>query len=154
MTDLITIREYQTTDKCEVINLIKLNTPKYFAVEEENDINKYLEIERELYYVLLYDQKIVGCGGINFADNHTTGKISWDLFHPDYQGKSLGTRLLKYRIDKLNSIIGLQKITVRTSQIAYKFYEKQGFELFEIKKDYWAEGLDMYHMEYKGVKLQ
>ena len=154
MTNLITIREYQTKDKCEIINLIKLNTPKYFAVEEEEDLNKYLENERELYYVLLYNQKIVGCGGINFADNHTTGKISWDLFHPDYQGKSLGTRLLKYRIDKLNSIIGLQKITVRTSQIAYKFYEKQGFELFEIKKDYWAEGLDMYHMEYKGVKLQ
>ena len=69
--------------------------------------------------------------------------------HPDYQGKSLGTKLLKHRIDKLNSIDGIQKITVRTSQVAYKFYEKQGFELFEIKKDYWAEGFDMYNMEYK-----
>lgn len=153
MTNLITIRAYQTTDKYEIINLIKLNTPKYFAVEEEEDLNRYLETERELYYVLLYDQKIVGCGGINFTNNNTTGKISWDIFHPDYQGKSLGTRLLKYRIDKLNSIVGLQKITVRTSQIAYKFYEKQGFELFEIKKNYWAEGLDMYYMEYKGLKL-
>ncbi len=63
MTNLITIREYKTKDKNEVINLIKLNTPKYFSVDEEEDLNKYLETERELYYVLLYNQKIVGCGG-------------------------------------------------------------------------------------------
>ena len=149
MTNLITIREYQSKDKNEVINLIRLNTPEYFAIDEEEDLNKYLETEIELYYVLLYDQKIVGCGGINFADNSTTGIISWDIFHPDYQGKSLGTKLLKHRIDKLNSIDGIQKITVRTSQVAYKFYEKQGFELIETKKDYWAEGFDMYNMEYK-----
>ena len=105
MTNLITIREYEPKDKNEVINLIRLNTPEYFSVEEEDDLNKYLETERELYYVLLYEQKIVGCGRINFADNNTTGKISWDILHPDYQGKSLGTKLLKHLIDKLNSIV-------------------------------------------------
>lgn len=149
MTNLIAIREYETNDKDEVVNLIKLNTPDFFAEEEEDDLKIYLETERELYYVLLCDKKIVGCGGINFADNKRIGRISWDIFHPDYQGKSLGTKLLKHRIDKLNSIESIQKITVRTSQEAYKFYEKQGFEVFEIKKDYWAPGFDMYNMEYK-----
>jgi ribosomal-protein-alanine N-acetyltransferase len=151
MTSLITIREYEANDKNDLINLIRLNTPEFFATDEEKDLNKYLETERELYYVLLYDGKIVGCGGINLADEETIGKISWDIFHPDYQGKSFGTKLLKHRIDKLNSISSIQKITVRTSQVAYKFYEKQGFELFEIKKDYWAEGFDMYNMEYKRL---
>ncbi|KHJ36773.1 N-acetylglutamate synthase [Pedobacter glucosidilyticus] len=150
MKGIITIREYNTEDKSEVINLIRLNTPKYFAVDEEEDFQQYLETERELYYVLLYNQKIVGCGGINFADHHTIGKISWDIFHPDYQGKSLGTKLLKYRLDKLYSLKRIREITVRTSQVAYKFYEKQGFELLETQKDYWAEGLDMYNMKYKG----
>ena len=148
LTNLITIREYETKDQIEVINLIRLNTPEYFAVAEEEDLKKYLETEKELYYVLLFDQKIAGCGGINFADNNTTGKISWDIVHPDYQGKALGTKLLKHRIDILRSMDGIHKITVRTSQVAYKFYEKQGFKLFEIKKDYWAEGFDMYYMEY------
>lgn len=149
MTNLISIREYQTKDKEDVINLIRLNTPRFFAADEEEDLNKYLETERELYYVLLSEAKIVGCGGINFANEKTIAKISWDIFHPDYQGKSLGTKLLKHRIDKLNSIESVQIITVRTSQLAYKFYEKQGFELFEIKKDYWANEFDMYTMEYK-----
>ena len=61
---------------------------------------------------------------VNFAENKTIGKISWDIIHPDFQGKSLGTKLLKYRIEVLKTIPGIQKITVRTLQVAYKFYEK------------------------------
>ena len=146
---MITIREYQTTDKYALIDLIRLNTPKYFAINEEADLNEYLDTKRELYYVLLSDKKIVGCGGINFADNNTIGKISWDILHPQYQGKSLGPQVLKHRIEILKSISSIQKITVRTSQLAYKFYEKRGFVLNEIKRDFWAKGFDMYYMEYK-----
>lgn len=145
-----TIREYQPTDKNAVIDLIRRNTPAYFAPEEETDFSNYLDNERELYFVLSLNKEIVGCGGINFTEDKTCGKISWDIIHPQHQGKSLGAQLLKYRIEKLKSIEGIQKITVRTSQLVYKFYEKQGFTLKEIKKDYWAKGFDMYNMEYNG----
>ena len=144
------IREYRETDKNAVIDLIRQNTPEYFALEEEADFSNYLDSERELYFVLLLNKEIVGCGGINFTDDKTTGEISWDIIHPQHQGKSLGAQLLKYRIEKIKSINGIQKITVRTSQLAYKFYEKQGFTLKEIRKDYWAKGYDMYSMEYNG----
>lgn len=150
MSDSITIREYCPTDKNAVIDLIRQNIPNYFAVEEEADLNKYLDEEVELYYVLTFNGIIVGCGGINFADNRKIGKISWDIFHPAYQGKLLGSQLLKYRIEKLSAIASIERITVRTSQLAYKFYEKHGFVLNEIKKDYWAKGFDMYSMEYKA----
>ena len=149
MDNLIMIREYKSIDKNAVLQLIRLNIPKYFASNEEDDFSRYLDSEIELYYVLFFDKKLVGCGGINFSDNRMTGKISWDILHPEYQGKSLGTYLLEYRIKKLKSIDRVQRITVRTSQLAYKFYEKRGFELLEVKKDYWARGFDMYRMEYK-----
>ena len=42
----------------------------------------------------------------------------------------------------------VRRITVRTSQLAFGFYEKRGFELKGIEKDYWAEGFDLYRMEY------
>ena len=145
------IREYRETDKNAVIDLIRQNTPEYFALEEEADFSNYLDSERELYFVLLFNKEIVGCGGINFTDNKTTGKISWDIMHPDYQGKSLGKKLLRYRIEVLKAIPSIKKITVRTSQLAYKFYEKQGFTLNEIKRNYWADGFDMYSMQYNEL---
>ena len=64
----IVVREYLTTDKEAVMNLIKLNTPDFFAEEETNDLSNYLDKGIELYYVLLVDGKVVGCGGINFAE--------------------------------------------------------------------------------------
>ena len=145
------IRKYLSADKVAVLNLIKLNTPAFFAEEEMEDLSTYLDKEVELYYVLLVDGEIVGCGGINFAENKTIGRISWDMIHPAFQGKSLGKKLLKHRLEVLRSIPTVQKITVRTSQVAYKFYEKQGFVLNEIKKNYWAEGFDMYNMAYEGL---
>lgn len=53
MENSITIREYGPADKVAVMNLIRLNTPEYFALEEETDLNEYLENKRELYYVLI-----------------------------------------------------------------------------------------------------
>ena len=147
----VIISEYLPTDKDAVMNLIKLNTPDFFAREEADELSRYLDKEIELYYVLLVEGEVVGCGGINFAEDKTIGKISWDMIHPSFQHQSLGTRLLKYRIDVLESVSGVKKITVRTSQVAYKFYEKQGFVLNDIKKNYWAEGFDLYSMEYKGI---
>lgn len=146
---MVIIREYQKSDKNAVIDLIKWNTPTYFARKETEDFSYYLDNEVELYYVLIFNDKIVGCGGINFAENQTIGKISWDIIHPDYQGKSFGNQLLAYRIGILKSIDTIRKITVRTSQLVYKFYEKQGFVLNNTQEDYWAEGLDLYYMEYE-----
>jgi ribosomal protein S18 acetylase RimI-like enzyme len=142
------IREYKTEDKYQIINLLRLNSPKYFALEEETDLIYYLNNEIEIYYVVELDATIIGSGGINFTENNTIAKISWDILHPKYQGKSIGAQLLKHRIDRLKLDENLKKIVVRTSQLAYKFYEKQGFYLVEVKKDYWAKDFDMYVMEY------
>jgi ribosomal-protein-alanine N-acetyltransferase len=150
MKDHITIRAYQDEDKDQVLDLLRLNTPLFFAPEEEKGLVYYLDHEIEYYYVLEIDQLIVGCGGFNFSGDVSTGKISWDILHPDYQGQGLGTALLKYRIRQLKTFEALENILVRTSQIVYPFYEKNGFKLVDIKKDYWAKGFDLYHMVYAG----
>ncbi len=67
---------------------------------------------------------------------------------PDIQGQGIGTFLLNYRIAELKKIKSVNKIIVRTSQLAFKFYEKSGFKLIEIVKDHWAKGFDLYTMEH------
>ncbi len=152
MSNKITIREYSINDKDAVLNLLLLNIPKYFAPSEALDFEKYLENQIAFYYVLLSDSEVVGCGGINFEENQKTGIISWDVFHPKFQGRSLGSQLVQYRVEKLQSMENIEKIVVRTSQLTFKFYEKQGFILVEVHKNYWADGFDLYYMEYCHTK--
>ncbi|MCW3467121.1 GNAT family N-acetyltransferase [Chitinophaga nivalis] len=145
----IEIRPYTATDKFDVLTLLQLNTPRFFSPEEEEDLIHYLDHEAEQYFVVTRHYQIIGAGGINLTDNNQTGKISWDFLHPDFQGKGIGSRLLQYRIEKLKAVAGIKTIRVRTSQLAYGFYEKNGFVLQEITKDYWAKGYDMYDMIYR-----
>ena len=148
MKDELTIRPYINSDKAVLLNILKLNTPKYFSPEEEVDLVYYLDNEIEYYYVIEINNQVVGGGGINFTEDKMTGKISWDLINPDFQGKLLGSALLNYRIERLKEFKDVQQIIVRTSQLVYKFYEKLGFTLFEIVEDYWAKGFHLYNMKY------
>lgn len=146
MSKAFVIREYQEKDKDFVIELLRLNTPEFFAPEEEQEFITYLESEIQKYFVLSIQDKIVGCGGINFNEDQTVGTISWDIFHPEYQGQSLGTELLKHRLDLLKNMPEIERVIVRTTQLVFEFYDKNGFELEEIELDYWAPGFDLYYM--------
>ena len=148
MTDQLIIREYNDNDREAVMHLFRLNTPGFFSPEEENDLLFYLENEIEYYFVVEVNKQIVGSGGFNFSEDTSTARISWDIVHPGFQQKSLGRKLLDFRIRKLGEFEALQRITVRTSQHAYGFYEKQRFKLLLTEKDYWAKGFDLYVMEY------
>jgi ribosomal protein S18 acetylase RimI-like enzyme len=144
----MTIRPYTATDRENVLQLLRLNTPRYFAPSEEKDLEYYLDHHAEHYFVVESGGELRGCGGFNFSDDRTVGKISWDIFHPDHQGKGLGSALTRYRIERLKEYDSVRIISVRTSQVAFQFYEKFGFRLREVVKDYWAEGFDLYRMEF------
>ncbi len=142
------IRNYTDTDRESVLHLLRLNTPRYFAPSEEKDLVYYLDNHADHYFVVESGGEPLGCGGFNFSDDRTVGKISWDIFHPGHQGKGLGSALTRYRIERLKEYDSVRTISVRTSQVVFKFYEKFGFRLQEVVKDYWAEGFDLYRMEF------
>lgn len=149
MMNSLRIREYRSSDKTELLTILKLNVPEYFAESEIDDFDEYLDHKIEKYFVIVLENKIVGAGGINFDDDRKIGKISWDFVNPYFQGKGIGKALLKHRIDLLHATTAVENITVRTSQLAYRFYEKNGFVLNHIVKDYWADGFDLYEMTYQ-----
>jgi len=143
------IRAYKEEDKKELIDLLKLNVPTYFAEPEVDDFAEYLDKELDQYFVSEKDGKIIGCGGINFMQDNKTARVAWDIINPNFQRKGIGTQLLKYRIQKIKDESKIDNIQVRTSQHVYIFYEKQGFKLEKIEKDFWAKGFDLYQMNLK-----
>lgn len=143
------IRPYTSNDKPQLIELFRLNTPPYFAPEEEAWFSNYLDTEVEDYFVLEENDRILGCGGLNYEDDSTSAFLSWGIIHPDFHGQGLGAKLTRHRLEFLITKPTLKRCIVRTSQRTYEFYEKMGFTLKESKKDFWAPGLDLYYMEMK-----
>lgn len=141
------IRAYKIEDKEQLIRLLQKNIPNYFHPSEELEYTNYLEKEIEDYFVFEEDGVPIGAGGINYQLEINTAYISWDLIDPKYHGKGLGKQLVQYRINHIKRNPSIATITVRTSQLTYLFYEKMGFQLKVTKKDFWAKGFDLYHME-------
>jgi len=141
------IREYSDSDKQKIIELLRQNTPKYFDPSEEIDFERYLENEIEEYFVYEENSEIIGAGGINYFPTERVARISWDMIDPKHQGKGIGEKLTKHRINHLKKKTNIDIVIVRTTQLAYKFYEKMGFELEKIEKDFWAKNFDLYQMK-------
>lgn len=141
------IRPYQAQDKLKLIEIIQLNTPEYFSIEEEADFLEYLEQHREDYFVIEVEGVIAGCGGVNYFEAEGIARFSWQMLHPDFHGKRLGTQLSLHRIETIKKNPKIKRIVVRTTQLVYPFYEKLGFVFTKREKDYWAKGFDLYQLE-------
>jgi len=144
----LTIRPYQAADRPHLIQLLRLNTPTYFAPEEEQDLEVYFDQHLEYYFVAEAAGEILGCAGINTTEDPAVVRLSWDMVHPDYQGQGVGSALTRYRMEQIQKMQNVRTVVVRTSQLAYPFYERFGFLLREVVRDYWAPGFDLYYMEY------
>lgn len=140
------IRSYKTSDQPAVMELFRLNTPACFGEGEEEDLLRYLEQELEDYFVIEKNGAITGCGGINYFPAQKLARISWDIIHPGFQNKGLGRELTLFRIERIRKDTNIRSIVVRTSQTAYRFYEKLGFILKRTEPAFWAEGFDLYEM--------
>ena len=141
------IRVYTSADQEALLQILRLNTPAYFASEEEADLLLYLQERREDYFVIELEGQVVGAGGINYFEGYTWARLSWDLIHPAYQGKGIGRQLTLFRIAKLREMPGMRWLQVRTSQLVHPFYQKLGFELEKVEPNFWAEGIDLYQMK-------
>jgi len=144
------IRKYTKNDKSSLIELFRQNTPEYFDPSEECEFIKYLDHEVEDYFVYEVDANIIGAGGINYFLEENSARISWDMVDSKSQGKGIGKKLTQHRINHLKRNTEVEIIRVRTSQHAYKFYGKMGFELEKIEKKYWAKNFDLYLMKMKN----
>ncbi|MCC6412496.1 MAG: GNAT family N-acetyltransferase [Saprospiraceae bacterium] len=141
------IRPYNPSDHDALLDVLKRNVPANFAPEEVGDFEQYLVLHGDHYQVFEHDGKVVGGSGYNVLPETKEGRISWIFFDPEYAGKGLGKQLTYHVLGILKDEPEVDKLVVRTSQMASPFFEKFGFKLTDVQKDYWAEGIDLYYME-------
>jgi N-acetylglutamate synthase-like GNAT family acetyltransferase len=127
----IVILELDKTDKIP-FELLLLADPS------KNNIDKY--ISNSVVYMAQFKGKPVGCYVLHNVDNEVI-ELKNIVVDEKYQGKGIGTILLKDAIKKAKSQ-GLKKIIIGTgnSSIGQLYlYQKVGFRITEIKPDYFKQ---------------
>jgi [ribosomal protein S18]-alanine N-acetyltransferase len=140
------IRPYDIKDKTRLLEIFRANSPAFFDPKEITDFENFLSDPDKYYYVGIEDKQIKGAGGFHYT-GEKSGRLSWYLFDPDSQNKGYGKKMVQHSINEMQKIRKLEKIIVWTSQLTERFYTRFGFQTIEIKKDFWADGLDLYRME-------
>ncbi len=128
------------------MQVFQANVPSFFDPKEAQLFSEYLERHPDTYWTMEVEDRIVGGVGHIFDERDRSGQITWIFFDPEYSGRGLGKQAMEHCLEILESNPGLEKMVVRTSQLAYPFFEKFGFILHHTEKDYWGPGLDLYYM--------
>ena len=140
------IRSYTPDDFSKVMDIFKMNVPDFFDEKEEADLIHYLGDNSETYFVVELNGEIVGAGGHHYP-LPGVGRLSWDFFNPSVRGKGWGKKLINRSLEEIRKKKHVKRMEVWTSQKSYGFYAKFGFNVHRVEKNFWAKGLDLYHME-------
>lgn len=141
------IRPYSPADRVALLAAFAANTPTHFAPHEQAEFADYLD-RFAATYLVLEDEAGAVCGGAGYvwvADG-TEGQVTWIFLAPDRMGRGYGRALVRECLRRLREAPALRRLTVRTSQLAYTFFESFGYVLTRTVPDYWAPGLDLYEM--------
>lgn len=151
-----TLRIYNHKDRIACLNAFISNVPRYFTRDEislfEAFLDKFQNVQdgkREdgtHYYVLLENERVIGCGGFGHHENSDIIFMSWGLIHNDLHKKGFREALLKYRIEQIKRIHPEAGIGLDTTQHSYLFFEKYGFRTTKITYDYYEPGMHRYDM--------
>jgi ribosomal-protein-alanine N-acetyltransferase len=150
----LAIRAYQISDKQACLEAFESNVPKYFTQAEIADYDKFLEMipikveaNKTFYYVVVFENKVIGCGGFGDKDNSDIITLAWGLIHQNFHKKGIGKVLLDYRLDQIKEKFPNQPVYIDTTQYSYGFFEKYGFETIKITNNFYEKGLHRYDMK-------
>lgn len=143
----IMIQLFRPEDQTRLVEIFKLNVPKYFDKKEIKDFERYLGQNGGTYFTITQNHQIVGGIGYYVNEQDNFGRITWIFFDPEYAGNGLGKKAVNYCHEILKNDKRVEKFVVTTSQHAFRFFERFGYKMVKIEKDYWGKGLDLYEME-------
>ena len=140
------IRKASVWDIPRINELGSLLNDNFSSVNHLNDM-----LEDGLSIILVYekDDKIIGF--ISATDLGETCDILSLVVDPKYRNKMVASNLIDYLISELSEDLKLITLEVASKNIpAINLYEKFGFEVVNIRRNYYPDGDDAYLMARKS----
>ncbi|AQG79685.1 GNAT family N-acetyltransferase [Spirosoma montaniterrae] len=140
------IRPYEPTDTEALMGVFRKNVPHAFGEEETADYIQFLQDMPVSYVVAEHAGQLVGACGYFIPNDGTPARLVWIFSDPNAKGLGTGSALVRYCLNAIRQQAPNRLIECRTSQVAYRFFERFGFVLHYTRPDYWVPGLDLYYM--------
>lgn len=126
------IRSFTETDHDDVAELWRSVFPSSSAWNvPEEDIQRKLALQRDLFYVASEDNKLVGTA-MGGYDGHR-GWLYYVAVHPEYRRQGIGTALVR-RVETGLVEMGCPKVNLQvraTNAAVVDFYRTLGYEVEE-----------------------
>lgn len=140
------LRAYEQTDRERCLAIFEGNTPLYFASHEVAEFAKFLNTPNCAYYVVERNNELVGCGGFWIKPEEKKAALVWGMVRSDRQKIGAGSFLLLSRLQEVALAVPDCTIHLDTSQHAFQFFEKYGFEVQKFIENHYAKDLHRYDM--------
>lgn len=141
------IQEYTAKDKAACMAIFESNIPQYFMESERPEFEEWLnKPDRAPYYILLQQNEIIACGGIYEDKEKKTAGLAWGMVSHKLHKQGFGKLLTEHRLVAMNALFPGLEQHLETSQHTEAFYRKFGFEVIEVVKSGFGEGMDNYKM--------
>jgi [ribosomal protein S18]-alanine N-acetyltransferase len=148
------MRPYSNADRDRLVEILRMNVPKYFSAGDVLDFERYLrEQQWARHYVYLdSDRGVVGCASCYVKRSGVVG-LSWMFFEPLQVGPAALRRMLEeYFFHVARELCPEEDATLVLNTIprTAKFMRRLGFSTVETIKDGYSPGYDKVLMERVG----
>lgn len=150
----LTIRPYQARDHAGCMRAFEGNRPRFFASHEQvefqtllNDLSESIEQDQVFDFVVEYENQIAACAGFYLPpDEDSPAGLVWGMVAKEFHRKGFGKQLLDFRLKKIQELRPGAAVVLDTTQFSFAFFQKSGFRVTGIIKDFYDIGLDRYDM--------
>jgi len=140
----ITFRPYRDSDRQLCVSIFDANCPEFFAANEREDYEEFLDDAPTDYEICEREGKVLGAFGV-IASSEGTKTLNWILLDPQTQGMGVGSRIMAKVIDR-GRASETRKLNIAASHKSAAFFARYGATMISSTKDGWGPGMDRIDM--------
>ena len=141
----INFRPYCDADHLACTSIFDANCPEFFAPNERQEYEEFLERASGEYEVCEVDGKVLGAFGL-IVDGDNTKTLNWILLDPQTQGIGVGSTIME-RVIQLSRMSRTKVVKIAASHKSAAFFARFGASATSLTRNGWGPGMDRVDME-------
>ena len=141
----INFRPYRDADRQACTSIFDANCPEFFAPNERQEYDKFLDGVSGDYEVCEVDGRVLGAFGL-FVDGENVKMLNWILLDPQTQGIGVGSKIME-RVIQLSRASQTRTVKIAASHKSAPFFARFGATTASSTKNGWGPGMDRVDME-------